>query len=337
MTRSEATGKTLGVHVAIIGAGLAGIAAARTLLAAGCSARIFEKSGGVGGRCSTREVNGFVFDTGASSIAPRGRELETAMNSVSTADLAEVARPIWVHAGLRTSPGDRAKNAIKRFTYRRGNMTLPQLLAADLSICFDTAVGSFERNDNGVTVLGESFDGLIVAVPAPEAQQILLASGSSRSLGGTRYRPCLAVSLGFTAALELPYHGLLEPEQRHPLTWLSIESLKCEDRAPEGGTAMVAQLGPQFSADHFEDDEGAIVGLAVDYIEKLYGPEFGNPVAIDLMRWRYSQPENIAMFESVNRSGSRVLVAGDGLIGGRTEYAYSSGVRAAKLLMENQS
>lgn len=322
------------MNVAIIGAGLAGLAAARTLREAGHPSRIFEKSAGVGGRCSTRVVNGFTFDTGASSIAPRGRELEQVMlEQLPKEDLVQIILPIWIHASLRVSPGDGAKNKIPRYAYRSGNMRLPQLLAEGFDFCFETRVTEFSQKQGSYEVLGDRFDAVVVAIPSPEANELLLNSGENRSLGMTRYRPCLAVSLGYKQPLSVPYHALLEPEQRHPLTWLSIESLKCPDRAPEGGTAIVAQLGPQFSAEHFEDDEGAIVGATVDHIERLFGKEFKDPIAIDLMRWRYSQPENIAMFDSVNRAGSKVVVAGDGLVGGRMEYAYGSGVRAAKLLL----
>ena len=96
---------------------------------------------------------------------------------------------------------------------------------------------------------------------------------------------------------------------------------------------MVAQLGPSFSADNFEADDGSIVAATVEYIVRLYGQAWGAPSVIDVKRWRYSQPENVAMFDTVNRPGSTLVVAGDGLIGGRTEYAYSSGLRAARMLV----
>ncbi|NBY26365.1 MAG: FAD-dependent oxidoreductase, partial [Betaproteobacteria bacterium] len=41
-------------HLAVIGAGMAGIACARTLVQAGHTVQLFEKSRGVGGRMATR-------------------------------------------------------------------------------------------------------------------------------------------------------------------------------------------------------------------------------------------------------------------------------------------
>ena len=323
------------MQVAVVGAGLAGLAAARTLQQSGFECTVFERSAGVGGRCSTRKVDDYVFDTGVTSFAPQGRALEQVMlHELPTDDLVQVEKPIYIHIGLRTAPGDPTRGKASRYTYTPGNMKLPQLLAEGLAIHFSTAVTTIERANGGVLVQGKAFDGVIVTLPAPETAELLTGLGVARALSSARYRACLAVSLGYALALEpVRYHAIIEPEQRHPLTWLSLESEKCSGRAPEGHTAMIAQLGPQFSEEHFEDDEGAIIGATVEYVERLYGKEWSSPAAVDLMRWRYSQPEALALFENVNKAGSQILVAGDALTGGRTEYAYESGVRAAKMLL----
>ena len=54
-------------HIAIIGAGIAGVTAARTLLQAGHRVTLIEKSRGVGGRMSTRRTE---FGTRTDSIPP---------------------------------------------------------------------------------------------------------------------------------------------------------------------------------------------------------------------------------------------------------------------------
>ena len=44
-------------HFAVIGAGMAGIACARTLVQAGHRVTVFEKSRGLGGRMATRDLS----------------------------------------------------------------------------------------------------------------------------------------------------------------------------------------------------------------------------------------------------------------------------------------
>ena len=52
-------------RVAVVGAGIAGLTAARRLYRAGCDVVVLEKSRGVGGRASTRRCGELAFDHGA--------------------------------------------------------------------------------------------------------------------------------------------------------------------------------------------------------------------------------------------------------------------------------
>jgi len=318
-----------------VGAGMAGLASARLLSRAGHEVVVFEGAGEVGGRCATRPVENFVFDTGATSIAPRGKSLDPVMlHELDTSDLVKVQKPIYTHNSLRVSMGDPGKMKIDRYTYRSGNSKLPKLLAEGLDVRSKDEITAISKSNGTYKIQGEEFDAVIVATPLPETERILEASGEQRPIGHVHYRACISVLLGYEKQMpEIHYHAIVDPEQRHPLTWLSIESVKCPGRAPEGQTAMVAQLSPQFSAEHYEEEDGALVSSTVEYIERLYGAAWSAPKVFDVKRWRYSQPENLAMFDSVNTAGARLVIASDGLVGGRVEYAYEAGVRAGALLM----
>jgi oxygen-dependent protoporphyrinogen oxidase len=56
-------------RVIVIGAGIAGLAAAHVLTGAGLSVKVLEASGRVGGRMTTDRVNGFVVDRGAQFLS----------------------------------------------------------------------------------------------------------------------------------------------------------------------------------------------------------------------------------------------------------------------------
>jgi len=330
------------MRVAIVGAGISGLACARKLARLGHEVVIYEKSRAYGGRCATRRIGGYTFDTGATSIAPRGKAIEKAMlEELDTTDLVQVERPIYVHKSLRVEPGSRMP---PRYTYRKGNNTLGKLLGEGLDIRFCHTVERFSRSAQGYEIhfgteagIGSenAYEVLVIAIPSPQARAILSASGESRPIEFVHYRPCLSVLLGFAELLDdKPYHALIEPEQQHPLTWLSLESIKCPDRAPVGHTAMVAQMSPAYSRLHYESEDKVILSATLQYLTRLYGEKFAQAEVVDVKRWRYSLPENIAMFDNVNPSGSSLILAGDGLLGGRVEYAYETGVMAADRVLE---
>jgi len=62
--------------VVIVGAGLAGLSAAHTLIEAGVDVRVLEASTSVGGRVQTDEINGYRFDRGFQLINARYPELD---------------------------------------------------------------------------------------------------------------------------------------------------------------------------------------------------------------------------------------------------------------------
>jgi renalase len=321
------------MRVAIIGAGISGLAAARELLNSNHNPVIFEKSQGVGGRVNTRADRGssFVWDTGATSVAPRGKKIESViLNELPTEDLIEITKPIYTHSGLRTQPGQ--KNA-KRYTYSKGLQLLPKMLAESMDIRFNESIADITIIDEKYRIAEESFDALILTAPIPQTAQILWSLGESRPLANARYRSCISVLLGFDAPNpDVPYHAILDIDQVHPLTWLSIESLKSPGRAEDDKCAMVAQLSPRFSQENYSKSDEFIINAVKSFTQTLYGAEFSNPSVAMVKKWKYSQPEGLARFETVNQPGSRLLIASDGIMGGRIEDAYECGVKVAELL-----
>jgi renalase len=322
------------MRVGIVGAGIAGLSAARCLHQWGHQVVVFEKSKGVGGRVATRRKDGFTWDTGATSFAPRGRAIEkTIIEELDTSELIRLEKAIYVHQNLRVMPGDNRK-AATRYVYRKGNTTFPKLLAKDLDVRTETTVTELERIRDQYVIHGEEFDGLILTPPIPQSSLLLWGMRESRPTANARYRSCLSVNLGFLEPLpDLPYHALLDPEQTHPLNWLSLESVKSPDRTPPGGSAFSAQFGPLYSFEHWNESDESLIQTTCAFLKVLFGPKFGNPASSHVMRWKYSQPEGLASFDLVNPVGSSLILASDGLIGGRVEEAFDAGVQAARRLV----
>lgn len=256
------------------------------------------------------------------------------LEELDTEDLIRVEKPIFTHVALRPVPGDASRNA-PRYTYRFGNQMFPELLAQDLDVRLECQVEIIVRSGHSFVVCEEAFDALILTAPIPQTSMLLWSLRESRPVANAKYRPCISVCLGFELPTpEVPYHALLDVEQRHPLTWLSLESAKSPDRAPADCSAFVAQMSPPYSSMQYTRPDQDIVDDVLIYLQRLYGEQFANPAVKHVRRWKYSQPETIASFETVNSPTARLIIAGDGLTAGRVESAYESGVKAAKLLID---
>jgi len=85
-------------NFAVIGAGMAGIACARTLMQAGHRVTVFEKSKGASGRISTRSSNYGSFDHGAQYFTVRDTRFAQAL-----ATTPNICKP-WSARKLRATP-----------------------------------------------------------------------------------------------------------------------------------------------------------------------------------------------------------------------------------------
>ena len=322
------------MRVAIVGAGVSGLAAAFRLKQLGKEVVVFEKSGGLGGRVNSRKHKlGYTFDVGATSITPRGKTIDRVMlENLSTAELVKVEKPIWTHSGLRTAPGSASKNSTARYNYRHGIQTFANLLGEGTDLRLKTDVLDIKRSGEFYDLAGEQFDAVILTPPIPQTCQLLWSLGESRPVANVSYRSCVSVMLGYQTAVETPYHALIDIEQVHPLTWLSVESAKSTDRAPQGGSAFVAQLGARFSQQNYSQPAEFFIDATLSFMKSLYGAAFATPEVAMVKKWKYSQPESLARFENVNVPGAKLLVASDGLMGGHIEDAFECGWRSAELL-----
>ncbi len=347
--------------VAIIGAGLAGLAAARRLTEAGEHVLLLEKSRGVGGRAATRRVGDYVLDHGAQVLKTDGSLLGDVMQrELPTKDLLEVDPPIQLYAANGSlTPPDPKYAGERKFCYRNGMTTLPKLLLAALppelsELRLNVRVGSIEENGAGLELLDDEghelcrADAVIVSAPAPQAADLLEAShlldreGTARRVEALRrvsFTACLSVLLGYAAPAPVaPAYALLAADRSRPLLWLAFEQAKSPERVPVGAAALIAQLGPDFSRDQYETSDEEIFAVTMAELKSIFGNAYATPEWKQIKRWRYSQPMGCVNFAEVNptEASRKVLVCGDALRpgNGRMHEAYASGIEAAQRLLD---
>jgi hypothetical protein len=79
--------------IIVVGAGLAGLSAAQSLIEAGIEVRVLEASTTIGGRVQTDEINGYRFDRGFQLINPRYPEVE-ALHIIDKLDFRYAPRAV---------------------------------------------------------------------------------------------------------------------------------------------------------------------------------------------------------------------------------------------------
>ncbi len=109
---------TLKKRVAVVGAGMGGLAAAVRLAATGFEVEVFEKNDSVGGRMNRLETDGFTFDTGPSLLLMTDTYRE--LFSFAGRDLDDYVRLIPLDGQYRITFGDGDELTIRR--------TLPELI-----------------------------------------------------------------------------------------------------------------------------------------------------------------------------------------------------------------
>jgi hypothetical protein len=108
--------------VIVVGAGLAGLSAAQTLLDAGVAVRVLEASTTLGGRVQTDEINGYRFDRGFQLINAKYPEL-AALNIVHQLDFAYAPRAVDIALdGSVVRLGDPRKYFASAFRSQSGSM-----------------------------------------------------------------------------------------------------------------------------------------------------------------------------------------------------------------------
>jgi len=284
----------------IIGAGMAGLAAARALKAAGRSVVLYDKGRKPGGRLATRRGD-VSFNHGCQFLTLRDPAFRAAM-------LACGAVP-WGAAGQGCHVGVPDMASLAEFFAAGLPVTLQHQLA-EASFAGHWSL-SFT---NGAQVRAQT---LILAIPAPQA--ILLLPHLTPLLADVRIAPC------WTVMLSLPPNTLgpdvLRPENS-PLAWIARENARPGAVQPE--TAYTIQASAPWSTAHLENPPETIIEflVAAFWAATAIPPA---PFTARAHRWRYALAETPLGQPYIWAPETRLGLCGDWCLAGRLEAAFLSG------------
>ncbi len=323
----------------IIGAGIAGLAAARRLAESGVSVEVFDKGRGAGGRASTRRVdlagNAVSFDHGAQYFTARDERF-----------IPVVER--WQHEGVCAAwdavigtvdePGKALPkpDGPTRFVGTPGMNAIVAAMASDVVVRYSTTVDRIERSEGAWLVHlsdGEAarYDALVVATPAP--QSVALLQGLPKLAGRAQaceMRPCWAVMAAFDDRLPIEADGVFINLNGHPLSWAARDSNKPGRPA---GERWVLHAGPRWSEANIELERENVVNALLPALGEALQIDLPAPEHAAAHRWRYAQTQAQVNGGCMLDARARLAVAGDWCHGGRVEGAFLSGLSASDRLL----
>lgn len=338
--------------VAIIGAGMSGLAAAHTFLDAGYTVTLFEKSHRVGGRAATRKRSGFIYDHGAQYVkegTPTSLALIT--KRFHTPDLIDIQKPVWTfdQAG-HIQAGDSSQNQEQKLNYRSGLNTLAQKMAEGLSIHLETLVTHVQQDQQGWQLFTTRdtfgpFDALLMTIPGPQALALIQASTLGPSfqqaiveqLQAASYNQLISVMLGYQVRPQpRPYYALVNIDKQHAISWLAWEHEKASERVPAGAGLLIAQMAPAYSAEHFSTPDAAVLTDVAQRVATLIQETGVQPSFTDIQRWRYALPAQKADAQALNTLTfpQHLAFSGDSFVGGRLHLALEHGITVSQQFID---
>ena len=317
---------TPGARVAVVGAGLAGLAAAEQLQRPGVATEVFEKARGAGGRTATRRVDGYAFDHGAPFFSVHDPRFHRWLQASG----AERATTGWQgHViALGRGPGPTLLPRAQRLVGAPGMSSFARALAERLTVRYRTPVAAVTRRVDGWTVTAaeachHGFDAVLLANPAEQARALLETAHSplARRVAGVVSAPCWAVMVAFPAPVPVPFDGLRCGEG--PLA-LAVRHRRKPGRDDAECWTLLGQEA--WSREHLEADRALVADTLLAALAHSLGRDPGPPCFTRAHRWRYARPLNPLGVECLWDAEGGLGACGDWCPGGGVEGAVLSGV-----------
>ncbi|MFN3192518.1 MAG: FAD-dependent oxidoreductase [Aureliella sp.] len=324
-------------RVAIIGAGLAGSFAARTLKDQGLPVTIFEKSRGAGGRMATRRSEVGDFDHGAQYFTARSPQFRRYVGAWMEQGLVaqwETNVVAFDEPGVMINVNNRGSS--ERFVAVPKMNELGKHLSHDIEVLTETEVERItparqlvEAFDHDGQSLGQ-FDHVIVTAPAPQSARLLKEFPELvQKISPIRMNPCWCVMMMIDQPLNSEWGGAFI--NTGPLAWVARNSTKPGRDARSERITMHAN--PNWSREHLEEPPEQVAATLANAFWKAVGLPPQPARFLQAHRWRYSIPDNPNAQRCLSTLDRRVIACGDWAGGPRVEGAFLSGSAAAGLVL----
>lgn len=323
-------------RVAVIGAGLAGMAAARELAGGGAEVVVFEKARGPGGRMPTRRHETGAFDHGAQYFTARSEAFRLQVEDWCRRGLAAP----WEASIVRLEAGRVSSDstAESRFVGVPKMSVLARDLGEGIELRCGERVASLDSHGNGWQLASDAgkdlgvFETVVLATPAAQTVPLIpdtLASLAER-IASVEVDPCQAVMVSFPSPLDCGFDAAFVEDS--PLAWIARNASKPARPQAEN---WVLHGSPEWSRRELETaPEEVARALLTALSEALSRRILPEPDHLTSHRWLLAKTRTPLGTELCVDAEQGIGVCGDWLTGNRVEDAFLSGRRLGRALSE---
>lgn len=320
-------------RVIVVGAGMAGLSAARTLSDQGHQVVVVEKARGPGGRMSTRRQDDLQFDHGAQYFTARDPRFLRHVIAWQERGLVEE----WKAAiGVVDGNGIQAANpSTTRYVPVPSMNAICREMSEGLEDCrFGWRVASVARDDDRWRVESEhgeqlEADFLVMTTPPEQVVELIQYEAVHAELRSSGMRPCWALMVQLDRPLLADYDAAFV--NHGPLSWLSGQD--CRPGRPSA-RAWVLHATPDWSQAHLEYSQEQITSLLLDAARKLPGAQSFEVLEATAHRWRYALASAPLDTGALWFEPEGLAVTGDWCHGSKVQGAFLAGISAAGRIME---
>ncbi len=314
-------------RVAIVGAGVSGLACAAALTARGARVAVFESNRRPGGRAATEITSAGSFDHGAQYFTVQSAEFDAVVSAWCEAGIVQrwTAQVIALD-GERTT--DQTESS-KRFVARDGMQSVVRRLGDVQDLRLGATVGAVGRRGNswelrdpaGNALSPGSYDAVVLAIPQP-APFLNAAPELAQRAQRIVWQPCWAALLAIEPASAFEFGGAFINDHE-ALAWVMRESSKLG--APDSsGERWVLHATPRWSALHLNHSPDDVAASLAEGFAARFNVGFRSTF-LAAHRWTTASPSNPLKELFLWDPERRIGAIGDWCGGPRIEGAFLSG------------
>ncbi len=329
------------MKIAIIGAGITGLSAAKHLHDNGIEVIVFDKARGKGGRLTTKRLDMGAINIGAQYFTAKS---DTFIKQTQQWIEANVAAQ-WDFTPRKASNDnlEESPDSRKRYVGSNGMRSLTQSLSNGLTVTNNTRISHMKTAPHGHTLIDENnqehtgFDWIISTLPAEQAKVLFENTPTiNNQIAHDVHTPCCAVTLATTGHIDKNIQGIFGDNTVAWVSRLSSQPLWEKPRNAQFDDIWEIHFTPEWSEANHTQTKDSIINQAQKWLENTTRTSLTLKDSYYHF-WKYANlTDKNATYPPAICNKLKLAATGAWCFGGRVEGGYLAGIDIANTVLNKQ-